>query len=158
MYLNLTVAIVTSYYIFRCPKVSILIENIYISNQKIRHLIMGLCTRYSTLAAPAPWPMAVILQFSKDESRFVFVFVLAHGGDPAVFKRWIKIAKDSQILHKICIAQDPSKTLRLCIFDVFHTSLHFQCLTSLWQKQGLLNNAMDEKLLHFFFILTFPNF
>ena len=32
MYLNLTVAIVTSYYIFRCPKVSILIENIYISN------------------------------------------------------------------------------------------------------------------------------
>ena len=33
MHLNLTVAIVTSYYIFRCPKVSILIENIYISNQ-----------------------------------------------------------------------------------------------------------------------------
>ena len=35
MYLTLIVAIVTSKYIFRCPKVSILIENIYISNQLI---------------------------------------------------------------------------------------------------------------------------
>ena len=33
MYLTLIVAIVTSKYIFRCSKVSILIENIYISNQ-----------------------------------------------------------------------------------------------------------------------------
>ena len=32
MYLTLIVAIVTSNYIFRCSKVSILIENIYISN------------------------------------------------------------------------------------------------------------------------------
>ena len=36
MYLTLIVAIVTSNYIFRCSKVSILIENIYISNQIIK--------------------------------------------------------------------------------------------------------------------------
>ena len=46
MYLTLIVAIVTSNYIFRCSKVSILIENIYISNQDKIHIVKEplLCT------------------------------------------------------------------------------------------------------------------
>ena len=66
MHLNLTVAIVTSYYIFRCPKVSILIENIYISNLLYKmfscrkcqeHMISHFQNRYVPRSLPCPPPL-----------------------------------------------------------------------------------------------------
>ena len=60
MHLTLIVAIVTSEYIFRCPKVSILIENIYISNhQKSNEVGRG----HSPPTLPAPPPPTLTMLY-----------------------------------------------------------------------------------------------